>query len=229
MFFFFLISSFAAEDEELGTVQSILKGKWKAEISRTDADGNHDDAEDENVEVRFASKSWFGSSKVVTLGVYPDSSKKAEPYYNATITWEDDGNTAEVISDFFSDNVTFSLLTKYEARGTVGTTRYLFEVTDADNAQATITDTETNEKTTITLTKDYPFFDTSVDWKITSVSIVFFAFFFYIVCFCKSEEGIKLEEEETKKYEQKREERKRQKEKKKQEEMEKRQRLDETL
>ena len=228
MIFFFLISSLRAEDDELGTVQSILKGKWKAEIARTDSDGNHDETEDENVEVRFASKSYF-SSKVMTVGVYPDSSKKSEPFYNGTITWESDGNTALVESDSFSDTVSFSLLTKYEARGTVGNIRYLFEVTDADNAKATITDTDTNEKTEITLTKDYPFFDTSVDWKITSVSIVFFAFFFYIVCFCKSEEGIELEKKEIEEYEKKKEQNKAKKEKKRQEEMERRQHLDETL
>ena len=228
MFFFFLVSSLRAEDDEMGTVQSILKGKWKAEIARTDSDGHHDETEDENVEVRFAAKSFFGS-KVMTVGVYPDSSKKSEPYYNATITWESDGNTAVVESDSFSDTVSFSLLTKYEARGTVGNIRYLFEITDSDNAKATITDTDTNEKTEITLIKDNTFFDTSDDCKITRVIIVFFAFFFYIVCFCKSEEGIEMEKKEIEEYEKKKEENKMKREKKRKEVMEMRKQLDETL
>lgn len=232
-FFLFAIKAFSEEgdepEEEMSNVKTILTGKWRAEIARTDASGNHDETEDEGVEVRF---SGWRRGKVIKMGVYTDSTKSADMIYNATLTWDQDGSKVNVTSEDFNAEVEFFLLTKYEARGTVGNIRYLFEITDNNNAQATITDTDTNEKTEITLFKEQPFFDPNTDWKVAILSSIFMFAFISVACFCKSPEGKKIEEEEIKKYEMEREQKKKEKEeksKKRQEHADARRQLDETL
>lgn len=210
MFSLFFIAAICADsDDDLGPARDLLTGTWNAEISRTDSKGRKDEKENELVEVRFnyASK----RKGTMKMGVYLDSAAK-EPIYEADITWESNGVSASVDSSSFSTNLEFYLLTKYEARGTANNYRYLFEITSKTEAQATFTDVETNEITTVKLYRDPSYFDG--DWKPTIYIFGVFAILLVVALTCTSPEAKAREAERLKKMEETREaERKARKEK----------------
>ncbi|EAY08612.1 hypothetical protein TVAG_239720 [Trichomonas vaginalis G3] len=199
--FFFISAIYAKDDDNLGPARDLLVGKWNAEISRTDSKGNTDDKENELVEVRFNLVS--KRTGLMKMGVYPDSSSK-EPYYEAEITWDSNGNSATIESSAFSTSIEFYLLTKYEARGTADNFRYLFEIVKSTEAQATFTDTETNEKTTVKLYRDESFF-ASQDWLPTIIGFGFFGLLIAVAIIFRSPEASKREEERMKRMQQKKE------------------------